>query len=101
MTNINLIQICSYRYFLKLKSEKYSYKQRSFWYRPGVYLYQYGKTVPATAEEMARDGVYLEGETVYFKPFVEFRMANNSTETKFFEDKDELVKFLKSNAATR
>jgi len=96
MKFLNLIQISSYRYFLKLKSTLYVYKQRSFWYKPGVYVRAYGKLVPATAEEMEKDGVYLENETVYYKPFVEFRMANNTLQTKFFEDNEELVQFLKS-----
>lgn len=99
---INTAQICSIRSYIKLSCDHYTYtKARTFlffWKRSeGFYFYTFSKgPVFITKEQIEKENnnLYCEGNTVYYKPHIEFRMSNQSLHTKFFESEEELIKFV-------
>jgi len=107
MTKINIQQICSIT--RRDKQQNYNYKfikPYTFYswfkrhYNTGGFVENYAlsrseKTIKEIEQEIANDReLYIEGDKVYFKPSLSFRMSSQQHFTKYFESVQELEQFL-------
>ena len=107
MTKINIEQICSITRHDKLENYNYKFiKPYTFYswfkmhYNTGGFVENYvlsrsDNTIKETEQKIANDpDIYIEGDKVYFKPRLSFRMTSQQYFVKYFESVKELEQFL-------
>lgn len=108
MTKINIEQICSITRMDKRQNYNYKFiKPHTFYswfkkhYNTGGFIEEYvlsrsDNTIKETEQKIANDpNIYIEGDKVYFKPSLSFRVSSQQHFTKYFESVQELEQFLK------
>lgn len=101
ITAINVNQIVSVTKRLKVVNKNYEYRKQTiskflWWitvYPEGFYQKSYGlgNDLLAPNELILKDSaVYIEGEIVYFKPYLSIRMSNNQLYEPYFENEEQL-----------
>src|ERR1039458_7285136 len=87
---LNVAQITSVRSYPKSKDNHYEYKKEErylfFWKKPEGFYYSYAFSPYLVSETfIEKQGMYAEGEFVYWPPHAEIRMSDQSTHTKYFD----------------
>ena len=99
-SQLNAEQICYIKSYIKEEYFRIEFlKEKKFFgitlRKQGFYhSFSLGGREVIAKEEIEKDNrLYYEGENVYYKPHVEIGMSSGQVYTKFFNDKEKLLRF--------
>lgn len=105
ITAINVNEVVSVTKRLKVVNKNYEYRKQIiskflWWitvYPEGFYqkFYGLGNDLLAPKELiLSNNDLYIEGEVVYFKPYLSIRMSNNALYQPHFESEEQLDRYV-------
>lgn len=105
ISKLNVGQICSVKSFIKGRCYDYEYrKERKFLgfvtAKEGFYetwSFRYDIFISENDIKEKKQNVYIEGEYVFYNPFLEVRMSNQSNHRIYFKTEKELNDFMESD----
>jgi hypothetical protein len=101
---IILEHVTSYK--VNLKNINMNYEYRTEWKVFGFiireegfyYTYSINSADLHSKERIEKDGFYISGSYVYYRPHIRFEMSSGDRHTKYFESAEQLELFIKLNS---